>query len=210
VSVRVNLLPQEAAAKQEAARQRTAFAGGGLVLLLLLGLVYFWQVSRVDNARTELAAEEARADELRAEVAALSDFDELQRRQADAQEAVRTTLSGEVTFAGILQDVAAVMPSDAQMDSVSVSVGAPSTDDVTGRETMGSMTATGQTLTSHAPGVERVLLSLDKVVSFLDLHVSSSSLQDADEGIAGFTVEAQIGPEVLTRRYDDGLPEELR
>ena len=210
MSVRVNLLPRETHARQAAARQRTGVVLGLVALVALLGAVFLWQMNRVDNARAELAQEEERTDELRAEVAALQEFDELRERQREAEEAMQTTLSGEASVAGILQDLAAVMPDDAQIDTLNVTVGEEATDDATGEATVGTFTATGKTLTSHAPGVERVLLSLDKVASFVDLFVNSSALDDPDEDTATFSVEGKLGPEVLTERYLDGLPEDLR
>jgi hypothetical protein len=71
----------------------------------------------------------------------------------------------------------------------------------------------GKSLESHAPGVERFLISLDKVASFVDLHVSpprSRATRRTPTTGPSPSVDGQIGPEVLTGRYDDGLPEELR
>lgn len=210
MSVRVNLLPRETFARQQARRQQALTGLAGLLLLVILGGVYWFQASRVSDARDELAAEEEVVSELEAEVAALEEFDDLRDRREETEEAIRATLAGEVTFAGILQDLAAVMPSDAQIDTMAISLSDVGTDETTGETTIGSMNLTGKTLTSHAPGVERFLLSLNKVVSFVDLHVNSSSLDDADDSIASFSVEGQIGPEVLTGRYADGLPEDVR
>ena len=211
MSVRVNLLPSETAERQAASRQRLAVAGGFVLLLVLLGGVYLFQVNRVSDARDELAAEQAEVEELEAEVAALAEFEELRQRRGEVQEAIRTTLAGEVGMAGILQDLAAVMPDDAQFDTLSVNIGEEALDPATGRPTLGAFAANGQTLTSHAPGVERLLLSLDKISAFLDLHVGSSALTDEeDEDIATFNVEGRLGDEVLTGRYLEGLPEELR
>jgi Tfp pilus assembly protein PilN len=210
MSVRVNLLPREAVEKQSAARQRNGVAGGALVLVALLGLLYWWQVSRVNDARDELAIEQARVDELQAEVNALSEFDELQRRRNEADESIETVLSDEVTVAGILQDLAAVMPNDAQLDTLAVTLGQVDAPDGTASNAVGNFNLTGKTLTSHAPGVERLLLSLDKIVSFTDLFVNSSTLEDPEDTVANFSVEGNLGPEVRTERYRDGLPQELR
>ena len=210
MSVRVNLLPRETYARQLASRQRGLAGIAALCLLLVLGGVYWWQLARVSDAADELAVEEARVADLQAEVAALTEFDELQVRHEEAESAMRATLQGEVTFAGLLQDVAAVMPADSQMDSLSITIEPSNEDEAPGATAVGTFTATGQTLTSHAPGVERLLLSLDKVASFSDLFVNSSTLGDAEQDIASFSIEAEIGPEVMTGRYADGLPEELR
>jgi Tfp pilus assembly protein PilN len=214
VSVRVNLLPRETYARQAAARQRLLAGVAGLLLIVILAGVYVFQLQRVSDAEAELAAEQARVDELQAEVAALAEFEELQRRHEEILDVIAQTLAGEATVAGVLQDLAAVMPTDAQLDSVSLTLGQESTDSTTRAPTVGDLSMNGKSLESHAPGVERFLISLGKVASFVDLHVSSSSLEgdqeDPDDRTVSFNVDGQIGPEVLTGRYDDGLPEELR
>lgn len=214
MSVRVNLLPRETYARQAAARQRLVAGVLGALLLVILAGVYVFQLQRVSDAEEELAVEQERVDELRAEVASLAEFGELQQRREAMEEVIIQTLGREVTVAGVLQDLAAVMPADAQLDSLSVTVGEPSTDTTTRAPTIGELSVTGKSLESHAPGVERFLISLDKVASFVDLHVSSSSLEgdvdEDDDRTVSFDVDGQIGPEVLTRRYADGLPEELR
>lgn len=216
MSVRVNLLPRETYARQAAARQRLAAGALAVLLLVILGGIYVFQLQRVSDAEEELVVEQERVDELQDEVAALAEFGELQERQEQMHEIISQTLGDEVTVAGVLQDLAAVMPSDAQLDSLTVTIGERSTDTTTRAPTIGDLSVSGKSLESHAPGVERFLISLDKVVSFVDLHVSSSSLtgddeEDEDEDrTVSFNVDGQIGPEVLTGRYADGLPEELR
>ena len=210
MSVRVNLLPQETAERQAAARQRGITVLVVLLLVALLGAAYWWQLARVSDARDELATEEEQVAELQGEVAALSEFEELRIRHEDTLATISTTLDGESSVAGILQDLAAVMPTDTQLDTLGLVLNEAGVDDATGTRTAGNFTANGQTLTSHAPGVERLLLSLDKVAAFRDLHVNSSTLEVEDEDFATFSVDGQLGPEILTRRYENGLPEELR
>ena len=212
MSVRVNLLPREQAAHQRASRQR-AFAGLAAVLLLVvLAGAYFWQHLRVQDAQDQLAVEEARVDELQGEVDSLQEFDDLQVRLAAAEERLITLLAAEVTMAGILQDLAAVTPPDAQIDALGVSVDPPD-EESPGSPTVGTFDVSGQTLTSHAPGVERLLLSLGKVASFQDLFVDSSVLEElegVDEPVVTYSADGSLGTDVLTGRYRDGVPEELR
>ena len=210
MSVRVNLLPRETYARQAATRQRNGVLAGFIGLIVVLGLLFLWQSSRLDDARNELAREQDQTQAIQHDVNQLSEFDELRSRQEDAHATVQETLSGEVSIAGILQDMAAVMPSDAQFDTLNISIGEEATDDATGARTLGTFAATGRTLTSHAPGVERVLLSLEKVATFVDLFVNSSALDEPDGDVATFSVDGRLGEEVLTGRYRDGLPEELR
>ena len=214
MSVRVNLLPSEALERQRASRQRALAGLAALLLLVLLAGVYWWQNSRIQDARSELATEEERVSELQAEVDGLREFDELRARLTDAEETLAAVLANEVTLAGILQDLAAVTPPDAQIDDLTASIGATDEERL-GAEgpSVGAFTINGQTVTSHAPGVERLLLSLGKVASFQELFVESSILEElegVDEPVVSYTVDGRIGSEVLTGRYLDGLPEDLR
>jgi Tfp pilus assembly protein PilN len=212
MSVKVNLLPAEASARQAVARQRTAVAGAGLVLVAALGGAYWWAGSQVSEAESRLAVVEGETLALQGEVAALDEIADLAARRDASLELLQGTLVAEVSFAGLLQDVAAVIPSDSQLEALNVDLTPPAGDAVVGTapDTIGKLNITGKTLQAHAPGVERVLLELEKVASFRDLYVNSSALDDAEERVATFSVDAGVGTEALTGRYLLGLPEELR
>ena len=213
MSVRVNLLP-EATKQGDRARQQRGLAGlAGVVLLAALGGTHVWATSQVNEAEDRLATEEVRTSELRGEQAELVAFEGLADRHEQSLDALIGAMAGEVSVAGFLQDVAAVMPSDTQLDTLNFTVAASApeaSDDAAAApaEVIGAFNVTGQTLSSHAPGVERVLMSFDKIASFRDLYVNSSTLdQETDEGVAAFSVDGQVGPEARTTRYSDGLPE---
>jgi Tfp pilus assembly protein PilN len=221
MSVRVNLLPQEQTARQAAARQRNGVVAGGVAVLAILGAVTVWQNGNVADAEDRLAAEETVLAGLRTEEGQLDEFADLERRSEESTELIVQAMGDEVSVAGILQDVAAVMPSDAQLQSFSLSLEPTSVSDgVTEGESegeaevearpQGTVIAVGKSLNNHAPGLEKLLLELDKVAGFHDLFFTSSVLEEPSDPYPTFTVEAQLGPEVLTGRYDDGVPEGLR
>jgi Tfp pilus assembly protein PilN len=207
MSVRVNLLPEATKQRDRAAQQRSIAALAGVALLAGLGGVYLWQSSQVSQAEDTLFAEQARTSELRGDQAELIAFQELADRRDRSDEILSTALSDEVSFAGVLQDVAAVLPPDTQLETFAFDI--PPLPDPTS-DMVGTLTVTGKTLASHSPGVERVMLSLDKVVSFRDPYLNSSTLEEEDERIATFSLDGQIGPEAETGRYVNGLPEVLR
>lgn len=218
MSVRVNLLPEATRQRDRAARQRLlALAAGGL-LLAGLGGTYAWASGQVTAAEDLLAAEQQTTATLRGEVVALGEFDDLASRRDEARQLLVEAMGTEVSLAGVLQDVAAVMPTDTQLETLTVDVTAADTPPDVAAEAavdgappgVGSYNATGKTLTSHAPGVERVLHQLEKVVGFRDLYLNSSTLEEVDERIAAFSLDGRIGSEARTERYADGLPEELR
>ena len=208
MSVRVNLLPGEVAERNKAARQRALMGAGAVGVLGLLGVAYLFQMNRLSDARSELQAEQARVTELQAELADLSEFQELQGRLDAANTLVTTAFDGEVSMAGVLQDLAAVYPTDAQLEDLTIALTDPTAELGAIRVAIGRMTASGATLQGHAPGLERLLLELDKVASFSNVFFTNST-QD-EEGIAAFSLDVDLGDDVLTRRYADGLPEELR
>lgn len=211
MSARVNLLPREA---EEREARRRAIGIGAVGLLVLLGILaglYFFQISRVNGARDQLAEEEAERDALQAQADQLAPYADLATRRDAAVEIVTTVMAGEVSLAGVLQDVAAVMPNEAALLNLSIAVATapepPAGFDL-GGPAFGSLTASGETFGGHAPGVERFIIEFDKIAAFFDVFVSSSTIDE--EGIATFTLEADLGAEILTGRYLEGLPEELR
>jgi hypothetical protein len=213
VSVRVNLLPQASKAGARANRQRGIAGLLGVLLLLILGGLYWWQAGRVNDAQDRLAQEELVAQGLQNEVNALAEYRTLEEEQREATESLQLALADEVSVAAVLQDFGAGLPEDAQLDTLALDFQAETIDPVSGRTTVGTFTATGQSLARHAPGVERLLLSLDRFAALYDVHVSDSSLEDRedlDDGVVTFGIDGRIGEEVATDRYADGVPEGLR
>lgn len=210
MSVRVNLLPGEVAERNRAARQRAGLAAAGVAFVGLLGVVYLVQLNRVSSAREQLEAEQAQVAALQAEVAELQEFQELEQRAEASAGVLAAALGNESSLAAVLQDVAAVMPSDAELTALSITINAEPLPPVAGELTAanGTVTMSGRTLRGHAPGLERLLLELDKVASFSGVFFSSSAVDE--DNVGTFSVDLNLGTEVLTRRYLDGLPEELR
>ncbi|WP_052667337.1 PilN domain-containing protein [Nitriliruptor alkaliphilus] len=209
MSVKVNLLPQEQTARQSANRQRNGVIAGGVAVLAVLGAVTVWQDGRVAEAEDRLTGEQAVLASLQAEVTQLDEFADLERRVTESDTLIVQALAGETSFAGILQDIAAVMPSDAQLETLAITLDGemePGTESVS----LGSFVAVGKSLNNHAPGLERLLLELDKVNAFHDLFFTSSILEEPTDPYPTFTVEGQLGLDILTGRYFTGVPEGLR
>ena len=207
MSVRVNLLPEATKQRDRAAQQRAMAGLAAVALLATLGGVHLWATAQVNSAEDQLLAEQTQTSELRGDKAELVAFEELADRHERSDEVLRMAMGKEISLAGFLQDVAAVMPTDTQLEDLNFTVSQPTDDDST---TLATFNVNGKTLTSHAPGVERVLIALDKIVSFRELHLNSSTLDDSEERIATFSLDGQVGPEAATGRYVEGLPEERR
>jgi hypothetical protein len=209
MSVRVNLLPAATRERDRAIRQRGVAGAMFLVLLLGLGSVWLVQDRKLGDLEAELAAEQAVLAALVAEEAELAAYADLDARLAAADERVRTAMSGEVSFAGALQDVAAVTPPDTGLTTLTIDIERPAegTEAVVGAS-VGTVNLGGHSLTGHAPGVERILLELDKVYHFDEPFFNSSTLDE--EGVATFNLDVGLQPRSVTGRYDEGVPEDLR
>jgi len=211
VSVRVNLLPREVGERNVARRARILAVFAMLALVAALVFLYLMQVNKVTAAQAELDAEEAERDALQSEVDALQEFAALETRAQEATALLSTALAGEVSFAAMLQDVALVMPSDADLLTLSAALSAEVTEDFDfGGPSFGRVIATGNSLRGHAPGLERLLIEFDKVAAFFNLFFASSAQVDPGPETIAYQVQFDLGPEVFTQRYVDGLPEELR
>lgn len=211
MTAKVNLLPQ---ATRESSRQaRSRWYVGAILLLtvIALGGVYWWNLTQIREAEERLAEAETVTAGLRAEQAELAGFADLESRLEGASAVLSAALSAEVSLAGLLQDVALVMPGDVQLDTLTFSVGTDDEDETV----VGQFTASGQTLTSHAPGVERLLLEFEKAATLDDLFLSTSVLQATEEqpeleGLTTFSFDGRLTATARTGRYDQGLPEGLR
>jgi Tfp pilus assembly protein PilN len=208
-TVRVNLLP-DTVRRRESANRRNALIGVGFVgLLALIGAGYWVAVQDVNNAQAEVDEEQATLSALRADLAALQEFSELRNLREQGDRMLQSALGAEASAAGVLQDLATVMPGTAQLNSLAITLSGPNQDaSGTRPTTWGTVTMSGETLHGHAPGLERFLLEMDKIAAFSDLYFSNSTVDE--RGVSTFSASANLGPEVLTGRYADGLPEELR
>lgn len=211
MTVRVNLLPREVEERNRAVRQRALATGAGALLVLGLAGGYLYQVRQVGAAEDQLAAEQDRLQALEAEVATLREYEDLESRVTASESLLATALGGEASFAGLMQDVAAVVPSDVALTQVTVTLGGDDDarpGDAEAVTTAGTLTVEGNTTSGHAPGMHRFLLQLEKVAAFDDVYFSRSEL--TDDGLTEFSIDVELGPEILTGRYLAGLPEELR
>jgi Tfp pilus assembly protein PilN len=210
MSVRVNLLPEATRIRDRAARQRTAAGAGFLALLLVLGGVWLLQDRQFDRLETELAAEHEELSRLRAEEAQLAAYAELATLVSTADDRVTQAMSAEVSLAGVLQDLAAVTPADTGLTSLTVTIPQRVEGELAAGPAapIGTMALSGHSLTGHAPGLERILLELDKVGYFDEPFFNSSTLDE--DGVATFTLDVGLLPSSQTGRYDEGVPEVLR
>jgi Tfp pilus assembly protein PilN len=201
MTARVNLLPGSVRERDAAGRQRAL--AGGIVLIVILGLAVatFLQRGVLNDAEDELASAQSELAAARAEVAELAEFEDLEGRLVLADDLLRSAMGEDVTLAGILQDVALVVPTEGAITSLAINIDPEGVG-------IGTLNANAEATEQHAPGVERFLLHLERPAGFRGVYPGGSTIDEDD--IATFSFVVQLGPEYLTNRYEDGLPEVAR
>lgn len=202
MSVRVNLLPGEVQQRSEATRSRVLAALAGLVVIVVLAGLTLLQRGEIAEAQDQLAVVQATNQQLQADIAALQPFADLEARAQSSVETVELALGDEGSLATVLQDLSAVLPPNAQIDTLAIALSGDAQAPSPGgdRLIVGRIQASGKVLEGVAPGVERLVIDLDRVAAFDNAYVTTSVIDD--EGVATFTLEIELGPEVLTGRYD--------
>ena len=202
MTAKVNLLPQATRADAGKSRQQGFAVGLVLLVIVALGLATFIQRGVLNDAEEDLAVAQSELAAAQAEVAELAAYADLEARLEETDTLLRTALAEEASLAGILQDLALVTPAEGALRSLAITLGEAEGAGV------GSFSAQAEVLESHAPGVERFLLQLERPAGFRNAFPGGSTIDEND--IATFPVTVQLGPEYRTERYQDGLPEVLR
>lgn len=202
MSVRVNLLPGDVKAKANADRSRLLAAAAAGVFVLLLGGIWWLQVQQVEEAEARLAAVEATNADLQAQITSLQPFVDLEQRATSAADTVSRALGREISLTAVLQDLSAVLPPNVELTSVSVAAGTEPESPAPGGTQLveARLNATGRATGGLAPGIERLLIDLDRVSSFDNVYVTSATTDE--NGVVTFALEVELGTEVLTGRYD--------
>ena len=126
---KINLLPQE---RSEAAARRRGIAAGvfiGLVYLAALALVFVMLKGQENAAEEELAAQQQRNELLRAEIASLEPYAELQREYELGIGLVQEALNADVAWSRVLLDFGRMIPQGVWLDALTIQAQVPSADE---------------------------------------------------------------------------------
>jgi Tfp pilus assembly protein PilN len=166
---RVNLLPREIRERRRA-RQRvaTVVAAAVGVIVILVG-AYVIQAVRLHSEQNKLDAQNEQNNALKSRIAALTDFDRLNKELDAKSKLVASLTQDEVRWSVLLADVSIVIPSDAWLGgftgNVTAAAGAGGS--------LGSIQMNGTTFT-HLD-VAKWLTRLDEVDAFLSPYLTLST-----------------------------------
>jgi type IV pilus assembly protein PilN len=204
--VRVNLLPGEIKERQRIRRRGGAVAAVGVVVLAALGAFYFLQQIRLNDLKTDLAAQQVENDRLRGEIAELQEFDQQQRELAASQDLLNTLLADEVRWSGVLRDISLVIPGQTWLSTLNGQItqteaAAPPTGGPSGL--IGQISFNGFGLSHRA--VALWLTRLEDVEGFANPWVSTSQKTAVGvQEVVQFTSTTDLSDQVLARSQGGG------
>jgi Tfp pilus assembly protein PilN len=199
----VNLLPQEILEAQRWRRMTGLVAAGGAVVIGLIFLFYLMQVGTLGNVQDDVEAQQATNQQLRAEIADLQRFEDLQVRAQAKQELLAATYAGEASFSGLLMDLSRVIPSDAALNSLAVTITPPTAEDDPAADPaapgfVGNITSAGE-----AQGFDSLstwLTRLEQVQGWVNPWMSSIAQREEGGTVYTFSSGVDLTPDVLTQR----------
>jgi Tfp pilus assembly protein PilN len=197
----VNLLPPEILEAQRWRRMTGFVVAGGAVVLGLIFLFYLVQAGTLGGVRDDIEAQNATNAQLRQQIADLQRFEDLQVRAQAKEELLASAFVGEASFSGLMMDLSRVIPSDAALNSLTVTVTPPTADtevDPAAAGFVGNITTAGE-----ADGFDTLstwLTRLEQVQGWVNPWMSSISQRDEGGNAYTFSSGVDLTPDVLTER----------
>lgn len=186
---RITLLPPGLAVAAAERRQVAIAAGAVGALAALLLLLWVLRGSQVDDERKQAEAAEARATQLRAQIAQLSDVEQLQQLIDERQDLVAATLANDVSWPQLLQEIATVIPTDVWLTTFN------------GSATTGDLSFAGQGF-DHTSAA-RWLLRVSDLPSVTGLWLPTSTQSElAGREIVNFTSTGLLTPAAQSDRLE--------
>lgn len=204
MSRRINLLPPELAKKRRGQQLSSTMAIAGVGLIAVFVMLYVVQVFRLGGERETLEREAQRNGQLRARVAALSDFDDLEDELRSKTELLEELTRNEVRWSVVLADVSLIIPSDVWLTSFTGNVSGATGDEGEVAEEEGAEPSLGDvamngTTFSHGD-VARWLTRLGNVDGFISPYLSlSTRAQIGDTPVVNFNSTVQLSEKAFRR-----------
>ncbi len=196
---RIDLLP---AAYAERRRQRRSLGivivAGGLVLLLLIGW-WFLLGTQISDAEDDLAAVEATNNGLRAQIAELQRFADLENEVIAKRTALATVFASDIDWPSILTELAMVVPGEVWLETMTASAAGIEGESAVGTETApvrisnkeiaGRIQFSGRSLSM--PGVAKWLIRLGTLEEFEAVWLNSAVEGEVND-VTTFSFDSSI------------------
>jgi len=205
--MRINLLPPEVGERRRLRRRTLATIGIGIVLLAIVGGVYFLQIVRLAGVEEDIQTQEALNAGLQGQIDELQDIAVLEEEVATTRELLATLLQDNVLWSGVLRDISLVIPGELWLNGLTGTVGTAATDggEPVAAEAVGEAGLVGQiSFTGFGLDHREVALwlsRLEDVRGFINPWLSSSAKSEI-EGVTvvTFTSSVDLSEQALARR----------
>jgi Tfp pilus assembly protein PilN len=203
----VNLLPPDILRAQRLRRLTGVIAIGCAVLLLLILAFYFVQVNKLAGIDDQIAAQEATNASIQVDVDSLQKYATLQETAQAQEKLLAEAYSGEVSFSAMLMDVSRVIPSDVDLNDLTVRLTAvdaaaatttPAPTTPTGGTTLiGSLSGTGTG--ANIDTLANFLTRMETVKGWANPWISTLA-RTPETGFVDYTIGVDITSEAITPR----------
>ena len=197
----VNLLPPDIRQRQQTRKVAFLIAAAGVALLLLVLFVYLLETQSLKGVNEDIEAQTARNADLQAQITELQRFADLQDEAAAKQLLLSSVFANELSFSGAMLDVSRVIPSDAFLTSLTITLNSAGTP--TGETTaiVGTIAFSGEG--ASAETVATLLGRLENVKGWVNPFVSSVARPGLGD-LVQFTGTVDLTVDALTQRGQEG------
>ncbi|MBI3648788.1 MAG: hypothetical protein HY240_08575 [Actinobacteria bacterium] len=195
----VNLLPPEIRQRQQTRQLALTVLAGGAIVLLLIIFAYLLQARSLASVNNDIDAQRRINAGLNGQIADLRPFQDLQNEAQAKRQLLAAVFSNEVSFSEGLLDVSRVMPADAYLTSLTVTINPPAQGTTTGTPTgiIGSIAFSGEGLSADT--VATLLTRLERVRGWANPYVTSV-IRPGSTDVVQFTGTVDLTTDALTKR----------
>jgi Tfp pilus assembly protein PilN len=195
--VSINLLPSDVKTEQNTKRRFNMAVSAAVGLLVILGLITVFLRMQISSAERTLRTEQAKAAQLRTEVAALHEYEEMQATIDGTRTVLAGALQGDVSWTRFLDDLDTHMPDDSWLQGITVSAKPGATPQ--GATSLG--TVQYQAFVKTMPGLANWLDTMSGIKGLQFVYLSNGSKSKiGDENAVSFTATAHLTDAMLSQR----------
>lgn len=212
-TVSVNLLPRELIERARARRVTQYTIGGVLLFVAVLGGAYalrLGEVARAEDAREEASLQVA---VLESELTRLDEYRQLADLMENRSTLLTSAMEKDIAFSTVLNNLSLVFPANASLLNLTLNaaeVAVPAEGQIDFGEAVALGEFTGYSIERFSPGVETVILDVDRMPDFFNAFVTTATEEElAGTEVTNFTGKVSLDSGAYTGRYADGLPPEV-
>ena len=193
--VSINLLPSDLKTKKTTEQRFRIAVVVAVAIALILIIVTIFVRLQLSSANRQLRDEQAKAADLRTQVAALHEYEEMETAIEGTKTTLSSLLTGDISWTRFLDDLDTHIPSDSWLTSISVTT-APGTTPL-GAVSLGTVSYQGNV--RSMPGLANWLDTMAGIKGLEFVYLGTGS-KNEDGGTVTFSATANVNDSMLSRR----------